>query len=59
MCRRCSRPGTLPGCLFDQAAGALTKLHTVSRKKKKQHTKAIRSHDSHEDGDLFLFLFFF
>lgn len=33
VCRRCSRPGTMPGCLFDQAAGALTKLRTASRKK--------------------------
>lgn len=39
VCRRCSRPGTLPGCLFNQAAGALTELHTVSGK---THTRAIR-----------------
>lgn len=48
VCRRCSRSGTLPGCLFDQAAGTLTELHTISGKK---HTKAIRWHDSHEDED--------
>ncbi len=32
---RCIHPGTLPGCLFDQDAGALrpaTELHTVSGK---------------------------
>lgn len=45
MCRRCSRAGTLPGCLFDQAAGALTKLHTVSRKKKKKKKNTQRQLD--------------
>ena len=53
MRRRCIHPGTLPGCLFDQAAGATQGQRPSCTQSlgKKKHTEAIRRHDSHEDDE--------
>lgn len=49
---RCIHSGTLPGCLFDQAAGGLGASNQAAHRLWEKHIRIIRRHYSEEGEDL-------